>query len=142
MARFRIDDAHEILRDPRGHEHHWTILAGRLEVGLLCLGDALAIPRVAGGFWVSRVLAFELFRRKTGRCLSAATYPGQTMGLVVWGVAPPRGSVAAGDARTVGPSEAAALLQELERLEPLAINHCKDCSRVSSLRQEALRERH
>jgi hypothetical protein len=63
------------------------------------------------------------------------------MGLVVWGVAPPRGSVAVGDARTVAPAEAAALLQELERLEPLAIKHCKDCSKVLTLGQGAARQR-
>ena len=66
MARFRIESAHEVLRDPGGHQHHWTILAGVLEDGEVRIGDALAIPRTGGGSWLGQVVGFERFQQVLG----------------------------------------------------------------------------
>ena len=131
MTRFRIEDAHEVTKDPGGHAHHWTILEGVLEEGTLRCGDAMAIPRVGGGSWLGQVLGFERFRHEFGDTVDAVSEAGRILGVAVWGVAPPRGTVARGEARVITIAEAHELTLELRGLEPDAVNHCADCRRVS-----------
>jgi hypothetical protein len=137
MTRFRIEDAHEILKDPGGHAHHWTILEGVLEEGALQIGNAMAIPRIGGGSWLAQIIGFERFRENMGDTVDAASEVGRVLGVAVWGVAPPRGTVARGEARVVGMAEARELASKLRALEPDACDHCADCRRVSRFEQEA-----
>jgi hypothetical protein len=133
MTRFRIEDAHEILKDPGGHAHHWTILEGVLEEGTLRTGDAVAIPRVGGGSWLGQVVGFERFRQEFGDTVDAASEGGRTLGVAVWGLAPPRGTVARGEARVIGRADAQELAIKLRELEPGACDHCPDCRRVGRM---------
>jgi hypothetical protein len=129
-TRFLVVDAHEIIKDPGGHSHHWTILEGTLLEGALSVGDPLMIPRVGGGAWLAQVLGFERFREEFGSTVNAAGEAGRTLGVAVWGVAPARGTVARGEARVVALAEARDLVARLRQLEPGALEHCRDCRRV------------
>jgi hypothetical protein len=130
MTRFRIESVHEVLKDPGGHSHHWTILAGVLEVGTLRLGEALAIPRVGGGSWVGSVLGFERFREQLGESVDASTEAGRALGVAVWGLAPPERGVVRSEARGVDAAEARAILAALRAVEPERVEHCRDCRLV------------
>lgn len=131
MGRLRIESVHEVLKDPGGHSHHWTILVGVLETGVLHLGDALAVPRVGGGSWLGSVLGFERFRHRFGDSVDAAAEAGQPLGVAIGGLAPPElGVVATSHARVVGPAEARTILAELRALAPERVEHCRDCRLV------------
>jgi hypothetical protein len=130
MPKFRIDAAHEVLKDPGGHARHWTVLEGVLEEGTLRLGAVLAIPRVGGGSWVSTVLGFARFRAELGDSIDATSEAGRSVGVAVWGVAPPRGTVATGEAHAIGLAEARDLVAQLRLLEPDVFRHCPDCQRI------------
>jgi hypothetical protein len=131
MARFQVQSAQEVLRDPGGHEHHFTILMGTLVEGTLRVSDPLAIPRVGGGHWLGQVLGFELFRKTLGNSVNAADAAGEAFGVAVRGVAPPRGTVAEGEAYVATLDEARVIATALSELEPAACKHCHDCLRVS-----------
>ncbi len=94
MSRFRVENAHEVLKDPGGHAHHWTVLEGVLEEGTLRIGDGLAVPRVGGGSWLGQVMGFARFRQEFGDSVDATGEAGRPLGVAMWGVAPPHGTVA------------------------------------------------
>src|SRR5262245_23962226 len=131
--RFRIDGAHDVLKDPGGHAHHFTVLVGVLEVGTLSVGTWLAIPRVAGGSWVAHIVGFEMSRVELGRTVDAASLEGRTLGVAVRGVAPPADAIGHGEAREIGREEARHLVAQLRTLEPRALEHCKDCRLVEKV---------
>jgi hypothetical protein len=131
--RFRVDGAHDVLKDPAGHAHHFTVLVGVLEAGTLSVGSVLAIPRAAGGSWVAHVVGFEAFREQLGRTVDAASLQGRTLGVAVRGVAPPADAIGLGEAREIDREQARRLVAELRTLEPRALEHCADCRLVEEV---------
>jgi hypothetical protein len=131
VARFRVDSAHEVLKDPGGHRHHWTVLAGALLDGELRIGDALSIPRVGGSAWLGHVIGFEAFRLTLGDRIDPALVGNRTIGVFVWGLAPPADAVATGEAHTVEDAVARQLARDLARTDPERVRHCPDCARLT-----------
>jgi hypothetical protein len=131
VGRFRIDEVAEILKDPGGHEHHWTVLIGVLVEGTLRVSDPLAVPRVGGGLWMGQILGFERFRDPPGSSVTAETERGRNLAVAIWGVAPPKARVALGEARVLTLDEARGVATELSALEPGVHRHCRDCKRLS-----------
>jgi hypothetical protein len=134
MTRLRIEDAHEVIKDPGGHAHHWTVLEGVLEEGTLRIGDVMAIGRVGGGSWVGTVIGFARLREELGDSLDALSERGRTVGVAVWGVAPPKGTVAT-EAHVIDLAEARDLVTQLRLLEPDVLHHCPDCRRAERFAQ-------
>jgi hypothetical protein len=131
MTRFQVMSAQEVLRDPGGHEHHFTIVVGTLAFGTLRVSDPLAVPRVGGGHWLGQIVGFELFQRTLGNSVAAADVAGQAFGVAIRGVAPPRGTVAEGEAHVATLDQARVIATALSELEPAACKHCSDCLRIS-----------
>ena len=77
--KFQIMDAAEIFRDPIGHYHHWTILAGHLLEGTVCVRDKICIPATDGTKMCAVIGGFDKFyfeaeKKDFGSEVSAGQY--------------------------------------------------------------------
>jgi hypothetical protein len=131
IGRFDVTGVTEVRKDPGGHEHHFTILIGVLREGTLRIADPLAVPRAGGGFWLGQIVGFERFRERLESPVTAESEAGRTLGVAIWGVAPPEDRVALGEARVLTLDEARSIATELSTLEPDVFRHCRDCRRLS-----------
>jgi len=130
MARFQVTSAHEILRDPAGHEHHVTIVVGTLVEGVLRIADPFAIPRAGGGHWLGQILGFDRYGKPFGTSVDADD-SSEAFGVAIRGVAPPEAKVALGEAFVATLDEARVIATALSELETEVCKHCADCRRIS-----------
>jgi hypothetical protein len=130
MGRFHVTSAHEVVRDPGGHAHHFTVIVGTLVEGTLRVADPLAVPRTGGGHWLGQVLGFERYGKAFGASVNAADST-EAFGVAIRGAAPPEAKVAAGDAFVATLDEARVIATALSELEPEVCKHCQDCRRIS-----------
>jgi hypothetical protein len=90
---FKIEEGVEVHRDPLGHYHHWTILAGKLVEGSIRRGDFVKVPLRDGTILVAYALDFIMFSRSLGTEVSTGQFD-HPFGLMVWHPAPQQAQVA------------------------------------------------
>ena len=106
--KFKINEAHEIHRDPDGHYHHWTILVGSLLEGTIRAGDYIAIPSRKCSFQASIVLGIcagfgnQLPLTNERQAVTAASGPIE-LGIATWHPVPVEEDVEVGIATECSP---------------------------------------
>ncbi|MCB9640366.1 MAG: hypothetical protein H6728_15730 [Myxococcales bacterium] len=137
QARFVIEDLVEVHRDPGGHYHHFSVLIGQLQQGSLSFGQILSFDTELGGVVSAKVGGFEAFRKFLPQTIHAEDQHG-TLGVMLWGPAPPKAWKARGEASVVSLEEHEQHLQRLLTQHPAIFFHhqgqtpffCPECFRA------------
>lgn len=135
-GRFRVDEVVEVLKDPGGHSHHWTIFIGRVEEGRFEAGSHIAVSRIGGGEWIGQLMAFEVGparRRREGvpTMIDVTTDGTESIGIVMWGIAPPKDGVGRESIiRPVSTEEARRIAADLRGVAAERFEHCADCQAI------------
>jgi hypothetical protein len=142
--KFQIIESMETFKDPIGHYHHWSVLAGRLIEGTIHLGDPICIPAVDGTKMCARVGGFDRdYPRAERKPFGSQVACGQhadPLSVMVWSPAPSRRQVAAGVATGISHNEFHELVGWALRHGPARLLHdrgpeglgrpCGDCTSV------------
>jgi hypothetical protein len=137
--KFQVTDAVEIFKDPIGHYHHWTILAGRLVEGTMHLYDRICIPAVDGTMMVARIGGFDAYGMRFGSEVSSGQYA-DPFGVMVSSPAPSRREIAMDVATSASSREFHELVGWALRHRPARLLHdrgpegcgfpCRECTKV------------
>src|SRR5438874_130545 len=133
---FKIEDVFEVYRDPLGHYHHWTILAGKVLEGTMRQGNCIKIPLSDGTMLAAHVGGFDLASKTLGPEVSAGQYD-QTLGMMTWCPAANNSEVLREVAQDCTPEEFQSILLSTLENHPGRVFHnrgvrashldCQDC---------------